>query len=342
MKLLSQFVLTLLATLSVIQAASVAPRNNDYFLSEFLDALNKNNLTTLANSYEKIAQTDAGGEVIDALKNNGKVTLLAPENESFKSSTDELGANVLLYNTIWGSIYEHFKTSKNYLSRRGSTHSRDIAQTAYPRPAGSRKRTYNLQDYQVQVIDQFSNNDSDSWKRWSNDPLILIDRAVGSAKVVGSFTFKNIIVLIIDSVLSLPGKVSDLLCKPLIKNAPEGFVKFGSALQKAGLLNSLDNRGARLTLFAPIDDEFCDIDKFSKEELKSFLKNHFFFGKVVFSPLFPSIRKATAESGKQLEFLFENDINYVCCGNTKAAVLRSDVISENGVLHVIDRPLKCD
>ncbi|KAF8754543.1 hypothetical protein RHS01_05791 [Rhizoctonia solani] len=239
MKLLSQFVLTLLATLSVIQAASVAPRNNDYFLSEFLDALNKNNLTTLANSYEKIAQTDAGGEVIDALKN----------------------------------------------MERGSTHSRDIAQTAYPRPAGSRKRTYNLQDYQVQVIDQFSNNDSDSWKRWSNDPLILIDRAVGSAKVVGSFTFKNIIVLIIDSVLSLPGKVSDLLCKPLIKNAPEGFVKFGSALQKAGLLNSLDNRGARLTLFAPIDDEFCDIDKFSKEELKSFLKNHFSLEGGVLAPL---------------------------------------------------------
>ncbi|QRW25630.1 Fasciclin domain-containing protein [Rhizoctonia solani] len=338
MKLLSQFVLTLLATLSVIQAASVAPRNNDYFLSEFLDALNKNNLTTLANSYEKIAQTDAGGEVIDALKNNGKVTLLAPENESFKSSTDELGANVLLYNTIWGSIYEHFKLPRIIPQR---LHPRDIAQTAYPRPAGSRKRTYNLQDYQVQVIDQFSNNDSDSWKRWSNDPLILIDRAVGSAKVVGSFTFKNIIVLIIDSVLSLPGKVSDLLCKPLIKNAPEGFVKFGSALQKAGLLNSLDNRGARLTLFAPIDDEFATLTS-SPKKAQIFPEESFFLWQGGVLALFPSVRKATAESGKQLEFLFENDINYVRCGNTKAAVLRSDVISENGVLHVIDRPLKCD
>ncbi|KAF8749848.1 hypothetical protein RHS01_09783 [Rhizoctonia solani] len=252
MKLLSKFVLTLLATLSVIQAASVAPRNNDYFLSEFLDALNKNNLTTLANSYEKIAQTDAGGEVIDASR----------------------------------------------IMERGSTHSRDIAQTAYPAlQVLAREHIISKITKFKYVIDQFSNNDSDSWKRWSNDPLISLTAQSG-----------------VQSVLSLPGKVSDLLCKPLIKNAPEGFVKFGSALQKAGLLNSLDNRGARLTLFAPIDDEFCDIDKFSKEELKSFLKNHFFFGKVVFSPLFPSIRKATAESGKQLEFSFENDINYVCCG----------------------------
>ncbi|CAE6442232.1 unnamed protein product [Rhizoctonia solani] len=341
MKFLTRVVPVLLAASSMVRAASIAVRTNDDFFSEFIDALNKNNLTTLAESYKRVAKTDEGKEVIDALKNNGKVTVLAPDNKSFKPDHPSLSPDVLLYNTVWGSIDDDFEGNSRKLSRRKSTQTRDVVNTAQQRPPPNRrqKRT-DPQKYQVQVIDRFSSDES--WKRWTNTPLILIDRAVGSAKVVNRFNFKNIIVLIIDKVLSLPAKISDLLCKPLIKSAPNGLVKFGDALKKAGLSDLIDDRGERITLFAPIDDQFCDIDKFSKDELKSFLKNHFFFGRIVFSPVFTSVRKATAESGKQLEFSYENDIHYVCCGKDKSVVLRSDVISENGVVHVIDKPLKCD
>ncbi|CEL58771.1 hypothetical protein RSOLAG1IB_08817 [Rhizoctonia solani AG-1 IB] len=324
MKFLTRFVPALLAASGMVRAASIAVRTNDDFFSEFIDALNKNNLTILANSYERINNTYEGREVIDALQNNGEVTVLAPENESFESDYASLDKEVLLYNTIWGNIDKGFENNGHKLSRRKSTQTRDVVKTGQKRPPPNRrpsKRT-NSQDYQVQVIDQLTNDEG--WKRSSNgrDPLILIDRAVGSAKVIDRFSFRNIV--------------------PLIKSAPNGLVKFSAALKKAGLLDLVDDRGGRITLFAPVDDQFCDIDKFSKDELASFLKNHFFFGKIVFSPIFTSVRKATAESGKQLEFSYENDIHYVCCGKDKAVVLRSDVVSENGVLHVIDRPLKCD
>ncbi|CCO32647.1 hypothetical protein BN14_06710 [Rhizoctonia solani AG-1 IB] len=227
MKFLTRVVPVLLAASSMVRAASIAVRTNDDFFSEFIDALNKNNLTTLAESYKRVAKTNEGKEVIDALKNNGKVTVLAPDNKSFKPDHPSLSPDVLLYNTVWGSIDDDFEGNSRKLSRRKSTQTRDVVNTAQQRPPPNRrqKRT-DPQKYQVQVIDRFSSDES--WKRWTNTPLILIDRAVGSAKVVNRFNFKNIIVLIIDKVLSLPAKISDLLCKPLIKSAPNGLVKFGS------------------------------------------------------------------------------------------------------------------
>ncbi|CAE6342500.1 unnamed protein product [Rhizoctonia solani] len=345
MKFLTRVVPALLAASGMARAASIAVRTNDDFLSDFIDALNKNNLTILANSYEKISETYEGREVIDALQNNGEVTVLAPDNKSFESDYASLDQEVLLYNTIWGNIDKGLKTMViNFLAGNPARRAILLKQAkSTPRLTNVPPRGLIPKIIRSKyVIDQLANDEG--WKRSSNgpNPLILIDRAVGSAKVIDRFSFRNIVVLIIDAVLSLPGRISDLLCKPLIKSAPNGLVKFSAALKKAGLLDLVDDRGGRITLFAPVDDQFCDIDKFSKDELASFLKNHFFFGKIVFSPIFTSVRKATAESGKQLEFSYENDIHYVCCGKDKAVVLRSDVISENGVLHVIDRPLKCD
>jgi hypothetical protein len=77
--------------------------------------------------------------------------------------------------------------------------------------------------------------------------LILVGRTVGSAKVVGRFTFKKIIILIIDTLLTLPTGVSDILCKPLIESTPNGFPKFGGALQKTDLLDKVDN-GRKITV----------------------------------------------------------------------------------------------
>jgi uncharacterized surface protein with fasciclin (FAS1) repeats len=76
--------------------------------------------------------------------------------------------------------------------------------------------------------------------------------------------------------------------------------------------------------------------------LASLLKNHFAFGDPIYSPLFPTTPAITAESGNKLELMVENGVQYVKCGQSKAQIRRSDVISRNGVLHAIDCVLKCD
>ncbi|KAG8726942.1 hypothetical protein FRC11_014185 [Ceratobasidium sp. 423] len=330
MKFLSLVVSAVLAVSSLVQAASVLPRNNssnDGFLSEFIVALEKNGLTTLADNYENISKTEEGQQVIDFLENNGELTLLAPDNDAFYHDHPDINADILLYNTLWGSIDKGFKIT-DHLRKRRHSQTRSIPHSGFKRKGGNRrKRWESLDEYQVQVIDQFS---TDEWKRWFSDTKIFIDRAVGDAKVVGRFTFKKIIILIIDTAHAA-GKGS----------APNGLTKFKEALSRAGLLDLVDTRD-EITMFAPIDEEFCDIDEFSKDELSSFVENHFFFGKIIYSPMLTLTGNATAESGNLLEFCFENDIHYVSCGKTKAVILRRDVIPQTGVIHVIDRPLKCD
>ncbi|KAG9075021.1 hypothetical protein FRC06_010321, partial [Ceratobasidium sp. 370] len=246
--------------------------------------------------------------------------------------------------TVFGSPEDDFKITNSSLgklgslSRRGAKQSRSAAPSGLKWPKNTHKRWSGLLDNnQAQIVDQFS---SATKKRWNESPLILIDRPVGSATVVSRSKFKNIIILVIDTVLTLPKKVSDLLCKPLISSAPYGFTKFGGGLQKAGLLDEVDN-GYKSTVFAPTDEAFYDAN-LSDDDCTSVLKNHYFFGKVVYSTLFPQIPKATAASGKELELSYEDGVHYVKCGSTKAIILRSDVTSKLGVLHVIDKVLKCD
>ncbi|EUC56417.1 fasciclin domain protein [Rhizoctonia solani AG-3 Rhs1AP] len=337
MLFLARVVPALLAASSLVQAASVVSRTNDDFLSGFLETLCEANLTILADNYKRIAETKEGKLVIDSLEKGGDITLLAPENCAFDSDHPKLDANVLLYNALQGNIDSGFKSNTKVIRRDGAAQSHSVVESqAGISGGGARKRQG--PSYQVQTVDQtFAPN---SRKRWSSSS-IQIGQAVGTAKFVKRITYKKIIILVIDTLLSLPGGVSDLLCKPLINGAPDGFSKFSAALKKADLLDEVEN-GKQVTIFVPIDDSFGDNDNLSKDDLSCFLKNHVIYGKRVFSPLFRSISDATAASGKQLKFTSENGMDYVCCGKNKSMVLRSDVISGNGVLHVIDKPLKCD
>ncbi|KAG9079687.1 hypothetical protein FRC06_007584 [Ceratobasidium sp. 370] len=331
---------------ALVQASPLEPRTySDKFISGFLNKLKQLGLTTSENLWEETIHSSGGGYLVSLLKSQ-IVTVLIPQNDAYDPdhpSTDG-PLDLLSYSTVFGSPEDGFKITNSSLESLGSLTRRGAGQTRSgassglhwpPRP--SRKRWNGLLDNnQVQIIDQFS---STSKKRWSDNPLIIIDRPVHSATVVSRSKFKNIVILVIDTVLTLPRTVSDLLCKPLISDASKGFTKFGTALRKAGLLETVDN-GYKSTVFVPTDEAFYDANL--SDECTSVLKNHYFFGTVVYSPLFPRIPKATAASGKELDFIYRDGVHYVKCGSTKAIILRSDITSKWGVVHVIDKVLKCD
>lgn len=58
-----------------------------------------------------------------------------------------------------------------------------------------------------------------------------------------------------------------------------------------------------------------------------------------FSPNFTPDFAPITISDQKLRFTSEGGTTYVSCGYTKAAVLRSDVVTANGVIHVIDKVL---
>ncbi|CAE6434837.1 unnamed protein product [Rhizoctonia solani] len=342
MKFLAQVVPALFAVSSFVHASAVIPRSGgDDFLHGFFDALYKNNLTILADNYKRIAETKEGKPVIEALK-NGPTTLLAPKDCAFGKDNTKIDPNVLLFNTLPGSIDENFKSDHSTITRRGAvTQSRSAVRTSFRRPSSitNSKKRQNAGSFQSNMVNQLTGGGR---KRW-NDRTILIEQAVGHAEVVDRFTYKDLIILIIDDLISLPGSTSELLCKPLIEDAPNGFGKFGEALKKTGIADMADTKDA-ITIFALPDESLDNIDKLSKDDLTCLLENHFIVGQTVYTPEFLSVHKATANSGKELKFFYQNDIHYVSCGKSKSksVVVRGDVITSTGVMHVIDRPLKCD
>ncbi|CAE7109269.1 unnamed protein product [Rhizoctonia solani] len=333
MLFLARLVPALLAASSVAHAASVLPRSNDDFFSAFIDALNKNNLTVLADNYKNIAESNEGKHVIDALQNNGDITILAPENDAFDSDRRQLDANTLLYGALQGNIDKNFLDGPGgLLARRAALHTRWVVPTLYLSSGGSRKRDLKYQGT--------SGGRKVTKRRWIRSQITW-DLPEGDTEVIGRFEYQNIIFLIIDEQRYLPTKVSDLLSKRLIKDAHNGFSKSSGALKKTGLSDDVDNR-EWLSLFVPVDESFGDLDKYSKDDLSRLVKNHIIYGKRVFTPQFGLIAEEKSASGKTLVFSTENGVDYVCCGDSKATVIRGDVFTENGVLHVIDKPLKCD
>ncbi|KAG8794275.1 hypothetical protein FRC12_025094 [Ceratobasidium sp. 428] len=335
--------LTLLIVSPLVRGSPLAPRGGDDVSSKVADFLRSKGLHKSSDIYEAQFKTDGTKELRDTLDRKLPVTLLIPDDETVESSnlpTGDALNNFLAYSLIFGTVEDGF-TAPGSLSRRTPNQNHLGGSSGFSSPGlgGSGGRRWNnLDDKQIQFIDQSAIG---MRKRW--DPVLKVQRAEGVANVKEKLVFKNIHILVIDKFLTLPAKVSENLCKSLLSSAPNGFVKLGQLLQKADLMDRVDT-GKRITIFTPIDSAFdgIDIDKYSSDDLVSLLKNHFFFGKVLYSAFFPKTPKAEAESGKELCFTYENGVAYVQCGKSKAQVLRSDVVSGNGVMHVIDAPLKCD
>ncbi|KAG8713781.1 hypothetical protein FRC08_012817 [Ceratobasidium sp. 394] len=337
----SVLVSAFLAASTLVQASPVTRRgysDGDGFISGFLTWLDGLELSESGDVWRRALESEEGGYLAGVLQSQ-TVTVLIPENSAYDSkySNYDDPLDLLSYSTVYGSPEDDFKINNGSYTRRGARQSRSSASSGLRWPRRT-KRAYGLLDNnQVQIIDQFS---SSGKKRWNDGPSIIIDRPVDSARVVARSSYKNVIICIIDKVLTLPEKVSDLLWKPLVSSAPYGFAKFGGGLQKAGLLDYVDN-GFKSTVFVPTDQAFYDSDC-DDDHTPGVLKNHFFFGEVVYSTIFRNVPKVTAESGKELRLSYEDGVHYVRCGQSKAIILRSDVTSKFGVLHVIDKVLKCD
>ncbi|KAF8597938.1 hypothetical protein BDV93DRAFT_512918 [Ceratobasidium sp. AG-I] len=66
------------------------------------------------------------------------------------------------------------------------------------------------------------------------------------------------------------------------------------------------------------------------------VQNHV-YSSSYFSPSFNPDFPATTLSDQKLKYTNEGGTTYVSCGYTKATVLRSDIVTANGVMHVIDK-----
>ncbi|QRV73641.1 Fasciclin domain-containing protein [Ceratobasidium sp. AG-Ba] len=313
------------AFVAVLLAASAAaspihPRQ-DYFIG-LVQLLNQQGLTTLGGVLSQFAGTPQGQQIAGALP-NGNYTVFAPTNAALDPVVPTLGNDT---GTLGAILSYHIANGSFPVSSIAPARSHSIAPTlltneTYVNLGGSP---------QVQVLEQTPDGNG-----------VLVRRTTGNATVTSTTTYQNLIVHVINSILTPPGDLKAVLSTSLVGRAPGGFTQLGGALQKVGELDTLNN-AASITVFAPIDSAFEAINQtvagLSDDQLKSVLQNHVVQG-VVYSTQLPSTPNATAASGAQLDFAIQDGVAYVTHNQTRARILRSDVATKNGVVHVIDSVL---
>lgn len=149
----------------------------------------------------------------------------------------------------------------------------------------------------------------------------------------------NGIIHVIDSVLLPPAPKNDIAS--VAKRAGK-FETLLAAVKAAGLSDALSSEGP-LTILAPTDDAFAALPKETvesllkeenREQLTSILSMHAIKGKVSAGDAL-NAKSAASINGQALKFTIKDGSFKV----NDATILKTDIICDNGVIHVIDKVL---
>ena len=137
--------------------------------------------------------------------------------------------------------------------------------------------------------------------------------------------------------LLFAGMVLPVQAKDIIDTAVGAgtFKTLATALGAANLINTLKGKGP-FTVFAPTDEAFAKIPKADldallkdKKKLAAVLTYHVVPGKVMASDVKAGIVKTV--QGSELTITTTNGVMV-----DKAKVIKTDIVADNGVIHVID------
>ena len=155
--------------------------------------------------------------------------------------------------------------------------------------------------------------------------------------IITDIMASNGVIHVIDSVLLPPESVGSIVD---IAVADGRFTTLAAALDAAGLVETLSNEG-RFTVFAPTDDAFAKLPEGTIEALlqdipalTDILLYHVVDGKVMAADVV-TMEEAQTLLGEPVSIRVDGDMVYI----NDAQVLITDIVADNGVIHVIDSVL---
>ncbi|KAG6868842.1 hypothetical protein C0993_009379 [Termitomyces sp. T159_Od127] len=311
--------------------------------SDLINSLQGAGLTSLASALQRANETQQGQSLISQLL-NGNHTLFAPDNQAFDDpnvqflSTDPAGlANVLAYHVLPGNFVNSSMNSSALNS--GVLPNVTLGYTFL-----SNLSLVQLEGNKSQVL-AWSRNDSDGQIYFLNqDPQIT----VLNTSTVGN----NLLVASIDGVLQPPGNISSVLEQNNLTsvlgflnmvNIP-GFYANGSNATADAILDANTTRG--YTFFAPTNQALLNANSAlaslanNQTSLAILLQNHVYS---VASNASSSDSKSSnfiSAAGQPFNFNTNSSGTFITSGNgASAKIVKSDVFTENGVIHIIDNVL---
>lgn len=159
-------------------------------------------------------------------------------------------------------------------------------------------------------------------------------------------SYQNLDIFVIDGVLGYPGDINSTFDS---NSNLTGFASLASDTE-VPVWDTGDNTtenatltdvlyGVRgLTLFVPSNQASSQQISNNKTQLWEILRNHIINGTTVYSSSFDNTTYVSA-AGQNLHFTSNSTGQFVTSGNTTARITQPDVLTKNGVFHIIDRVL---
>ncbi|KAI9633495.1 FAS1 domain-containing protein [Dioszegia hungarica] len=308
---------------SIVSLAVLAPlvlaqstTNTTQYLTQVLGALTGAGLTSLVSVASAIANTTDGAALLASLAQGNK-TVFAPNNDAFAAVPSSVSSNTTLLTQILSyHIVNTSVTANGTLIAPNHT----IARTAL------RGGNFTLPGNRTAPLVLARNS--------TNATSFQILQAQSNVSVTGPVAAANLLVYVIPTVLSLPPSIGEV--------AGNLFPSLSGVIQSSGLLAPIANSPG-VTVFAPNDAALgaisAQLAQLNSTQITSILANHVINGTVGESFLYSRDLTAanyTSAGGQPFTFMANSTGAYVMSANSTARIIRSDVIVNNGVVHVID------
>jgi uncharacterized surface protein with fasciclin (FAS1) repeats len=255
-----------------------------------------------AGSFSTLVAAVKAAGLVETLKGEGPFTVFAPTDEAFKAIPEETLDALLKDKEALSAILTYHVVPGNVMAK-------DVVKVSFA-------KTVNGQEVSVVV----------------NDGKVLVD---GATVVKTDIGCTNGVIHVIDTVI-MPKDIVDRAA------GVKDFSTLVAAVKAAGLVETLKGDGP-FTIFAPTNDAFAALPEGTVESLLKpeniekltlILTYHVVGGKVLAKEVV-NLEKAKTVQGQDV-MIKVNDGTVMING---AKVLKTDVLANNGVIHVIDSVL---
>ncbi|KAJ4469292.1 FAS1 domain-containing protein [Lentinula aciculospora] len=287
-------------------------------------------LTSLASAAATLNQSSAGQALLATVLSGGNYSILAPNNDAFYQTSDStLLIDTLAYHVLRGSFSSSNSSDLNFTSATSPNHTIGrsmLNDSAY----------VNLEGNASQVM---------AWTSENNEVIFLNQASKISVSNATRINGTGIVVYVIDGILSIPSSMSSVLANSTNTSSIAGLLNSTMIPSTNGTNDTIGNilDGQKgITLFAPSDNAFSAVASslpVLEGNLTAFttvIQNHIINGSSVYSSEIVNGVNMTSAAGESLTFTTNSSGTYVTSGSTTAKMISSDIISMNGVVHVID------
>ncbi|KAL7415088.1 FAS1 domain-containing protein [Mrakia frigida] len=313
-----RFALPLLALASLASAQNAT--DSAAFAAGLIASLTASGYSSLVNIVTSIGATPEGIKLLGDLQ-AGERTLLAPSDGALSGVSTNITSNATLLAQV---LSYHVLTETYNTSSVSNSPNHTIARTTlqgdvYANIGGGRGQAlvlYQTNGTGIQV--------DAPYEKWVARPYNVSTHGVS--------TYGNLTIIGLDEVINLPPTVGEF--------AAQNASTAAAALNSVGMVGPLESLTG-LTIFLPTNEAFAKLPPttiagLNQSTLITVFQNHVVNNSVLYST---GLGPAVSFAGEALTFAKNGSVLTVTSGNVTANVVYSDIITRNGVIHLIDTVL---